>query len=78
MNWDSFQGKFKQLEGSIRQQWAKLSTDDMEMIAGQRERLAGRIQERYGIARDVAEKQADEWWERIQAAGQKPAASPPA
>ena len=71
MNWDTFEGKFKQVEAAIRERWAKISTDDLEIIAGRRERLAGRIQERYGLAKDAAEKQADEWWERIQGAGQK-------
>jgi uncharacterized protein YjbJ (UPF0337 family) len=48
MNWDTFEGKFKQLEAAIRERWAKISNDDLEMIAGRRERLAGRIRERYG------------------------------
>ena len=61
MNWDQIQGKWKQLKGSARQKWAKLTDDDLEYIAGNREQFAGRLQERYGIARDEAERQLDAW-----------------
>ena len=61
MNWDQIQGKWKQMKGSVRQRWAKLTDDDLDLIAGKREEFAGRLQERYGIARDEAERQVDEW-----------------
>jgi uncharacterized protein YjbJ (UPF0337 family) len=61
MNWDQIQGKWKQLKGTARQKWAKLTDDDLEYIAGNREHFAGRLQERYGIAKEEAERQLDEW-----------------
>jgi uncharacterized protein YjbJ (UPF0337 family) len=59
MNWDQVQGKWKQSKGKFREKWGKLTDDDLEVISGKRDQLVGRIQERYGIARDEAEKQAD-------------------
>ena len=73
MNWDRFHGKFMQVEGAIREQWGKLSSDDIDKIVGEREQLVGRIQERYGVAREVAEKQADEWWTKMEDGTPKPA-----
>jgi len=61
MNWDQIEGKWKQMKGSARQKWAKLTDDDLEFIAGNRDQFAGRLQERYGIAKEEAEKQLDEW-----------------
>ena len=61
MNWDQIQGKWKQMKGTVRQKWAKLTDDDLEYIAGNREHFAGRLQERYGIAKEEAERQLDEW-----------------
>jgi uncharacterized protein YjbJ (UPF0337 family) len=61
MNWDQIEGKWKQLRGSAKQQWAKLTDDDLEYIAGNRDRFVGRLQERYGIAREEAQKQCDNW-----------------
>ena len=61
MNWDQVEGKWKQFTGSARAQWGKLTDDDWQKIAGKKENLVGRIQERYGIAKEEAEKQADAW-----------------
>ncbi len=61
MNSDEFQGKWKQLKGSVRQQFGKLTDNDIEVIAGQRDKLIGKLQERYGYARDEAERKAQEW-----------------
>ena len=61
MNWDQIEGKWKQLAGSARERWGKLTDDDFETIAGKKEKLVGRIQERYGLAKEEAEKQAHEW-----------------
>jgi uncharacterized protein YjbJ (UPF0337 family) len=61
MNWDRMQGKWKQMKGSLRQQWGKLTDDDLEMIGGNRDKLVGILQERYGIAKEEAQKRADEW-----------------
>ncbi len=61
MNSDQLQGKWKQVKGSVKQRWGKLTDDDLDVIDGQHDQLVGTIQERYGIARDAAEKQVKEW-----------------
>ena len=61
MNSDQLQGKWKQLKGVAKERWGKLTDDDLEVINGERDQLIGRIQERYGIAKDEARKQVDEW-----------------
>lgn len=57
MNNDRIEGNWKQLKGKVKEQWGKLTDDDLTVIEGNQDQLAGRIQERYGIARDEAEKQ---------------------
>jgi uncharacterized protein YjbJ (UPF0337 family) len=59
MNWDQVEGKWKQTKGTFREKWGKLTDDDLEVIAGKRDQLVGRLQERYGFVREEAEKQAD-------------------
>lgn len=61
MNWDRIEGNWKQAKGNIQEQWGKLTDDDLDVAAGKREQLAGKIQNRYGIAKDEAERQVDEW-----------------
>lgn len=61
MNWDQIEGKWKQLTGSIRERWGKLTDDDIQTLTGQKDQLVGKIQERYGIAKAEAEKQAEAW-----------------
>lgn len=61
MNWDQVKGKWKQIEGSVKTRWGKLTDDDLDVIAGQKDQLVGRIQERYGIRKEEAERQVDEW-----------------
>ena len=61
MNWDEIKGNWKQMTGNVKQQWGKLTDDDIAVIDGHREELVGKVQERYGIAREEAEKQVDEW-----------------
>ena len=61
MNWDRIEGKWKQLKGSVKQQWGKLTDDDLDYIAGKRESFIGKLQERYGIQRDEAQKRIDDW-----------------
>jgi uncharacterized protein YjbJ (UPF0337 family) len=61
MNWDRVEGNWTQLKGKVREQWGKLTDDDMDVISGRREQLAGKIQERYGVAKDDAEKQLSSW-----------------
>ena len=61
MNWDRIQGNWKQVVGKAKAQWGKLTDDDLDVVAGRREQLAGKIQERYGIAKDEVEKQISDW-----------------
>jgi uncharacterized protein YjbJ (UPF0337 family) len=61
MNWDTIEGKWKQSAGAIKEKWGKLTDDDLTVIAGKKDQLVGKIQERYGIARDAAEKQVNEF-----------------
>jgi len=61
MNWDRIEGNWKQMKGKAREQWGKLTDSDWHQIAGKRDLLVGRIQERYCISEDEAQKQADEW-----------------
>ena len=61
MNWDQVEGKWKQLKGSAKMQFAKLTDNDLDYIAGKRESLVGKLQERYGFAKDEAQRKADEW-----------------
>ncbi|HUF55700.1 MAG TPA: CsbD family protein [Thermohalobaculum sp.] len=61
MNWDRIEGSWEQVKGSARERWGKLTDDELQEAKGNRERLAGRVQERYGIAKDEAERQIDEW-----------------
>lgn len=66
MNWDQVEGKWKQLTGSAKQQWAKLTDDDLIFISGKKDELIGKVQERYGISREEAQKQADAWSDSLQ------------
>lgn len=61
MDWNIIEGKWKQLKGSAQEQWGELTNDDLDVAAGNRQKLVGKIQERYGIAKDEAEKQVDEF-----------------
>ena len=57
MNWDQIAGNWKQVKGVVRERWGKLTDDDMDVIAGKRDILLGKIQEKHGIAREEAEKE---------------------
>ena len=57
MNQDRIQGRWKQLKGKVKEQWGKLTDDDLDVIAGKRDQLLGRIQQRHGLARDEADRQ---------------------
>jgi len=61
MNRDTLSGQWTQLKGSVREQWGKLTNDDLDQIQGKSEQLVGKLQERYGIARDEAQRQLDAW-----------------
>lgn len=61
MNLDQIEGNWKQLKGKARQQWGKLTDDDIERIAGRHDELVGRVQERYGKTREEAESEVRRW-----------------
>jgi len=57
MNWDTVQGQWKQFRGQVKEQWGKLTDDDLDRIEGKRDQLLGAVQKRYGVAREEAETQ---------------------
>ncbi len=61
MNKDEIGGNWKQLKGKAKEKWGKLTDDDMTVIEGKRDQLVGKIQERYGYAKDQAEKEVSDW-----------------
>jgi uncharacterized protein YjbJ (UPF0337 family) len=61
MNWDQVEGKWKQAKGSVKERWGKLTDDDLDVIAGKRDQLVGKIQERYGIGREQAQREVESW-----------------
>jgi len=64
MNRDTLQGQWMQVKGKVRQQWGKLTDDDLEKIQGNAEMLIGKVQEHYGKSREEAEKDLDRWFEQ--------------
>lgn len=65
MNRDELKGKWMQLRGRAKQQWGELTDDDLDRVEGDRDVLIGKIQERYGIAREEAAKQVERWSEQV-------------
>ena len=61
MNEDTISGNWKQFKGKVKETWGKLTDDDLDVIAGKRDQMVGKMQERYGIAKDEAEKQLNDW-----------------
>ena len=64
MNRDTLKGQWMQLKGKVRQQWGKLTDDDLDKAQGNAEILIGKIQERYGRSREEAEREFDRWFEQ--------------
>lgn len=60
MNWDQIEGNWKQIKGRAKQKWGKLTDDDLDRLAGRRDELIGKVQERYGYERDLAEREVDD------------------
>jgi uncharacterized protein YjbJ (UPF0337 family) len=61
MNQDRIEGRWKQLKGKVKEQWGRLTDDDLDVIAGRRDQLLGRIQQRHGMAKDEADRQVRSW-----------------
>ena len=71
MNWDTIEGQWKQFKGRAKQAWSKLTDDDLANLNGKREELAGKIQERYGIKKQEAERQIDDWVAQLGGSGRQ-------
>ena len=71
MNWEQVESKWKQLMGSAKENWSKLTDDDLQEISGKREQLVGKIQETYGLTRREAEKQVWDWGKTVEHASKK-------
>jgi len=61
MNWNQAEGNWKQFNGKVKETWGKLTDDEIDKIAGKRDILLGKVQEKYGIAQEEAEKQVKDW-----------------
>jgi uncharacterized protein YjbJ (UPF0337 family) len=64
MNSDVLKGKWMEMKGKVKEQWGKLTDDDLDVINGKREQLEGKIQERYGYEKDRTRKDIDDWYGR--------------
>ena len=65
MDWDRIEGNWKQFSGKVKEQWGKLTDDELNQVQGKREQLEGKIQERYGYAKDKARDEVDAWLNRM-------------
>ena len=61
MNWDQIQGRWKQMQGDARRQWGQITDDELEEVQGDRNKLEGIIQERYGRSKEEARRELDDW-----------------
>ena len=61
MNRDQIEGTWKQIKGAVKSQWGELTDDDLQQVEGNRDKLVGKIQERYGKTREEAEREVDSW-----------------
>jgi len=61
MNWDTIKGGWKELQGKVKEKWGKLTDDDLKVIDGKKDQLAGLLQKRYGYAKDEAEREINEF-----------------
>ena len=67
MNWDQIKGDWKQITGNVKEKWGKLTDNELTTIAGQRDQMVGILQERYGYAKEQAEKELDEFTKGLKA-----------
>lgn len=65
MNWDQIAGNWKQFTGNVKEKWGKLTDDDLTVVAGKRDQLAGLLQQKYGYAKEVAEQEVDDFIKAI-------------
>ncbi len=76
MDWDMVQGRWKQFKSNAKETWGKLTDDDLDVLEGKRDRLVGKIQERYGCAKEQAEKEVDSWSRRLHVRYEEPGPQP--
>jgi uncharacterized protein YjbJ (UPF0337 family) len=65
MDWNRVEGNWKQFKGTVKEKCGKLTDDDLDVIEGKREQLEGKIQQRYGYAKDQARKEVDTWFDKL-------------
>jgi len=65
MNWEQVEGKWDEVKGNVKSKWAKLTDDDLGQLSGKKDQLVGVIQQRYGVLKDEAENQVNEWIAKI-------------
>ena len=65
MDWNRIEGNWKQFTGKVKEQWGKLTDDDLTEINGKRDQLEGKIQQRYGYAKDQTRNEVDDWFNRL-------------
>lgn len=66
MNWDRIEGNWKQVKGQVQERWGKLTDDDVDVIAGKREQLEGKLQKTYGYTVDKAKKEVDDFSSKLE------------
>ena len=65
MDWNRLEGSWKQFRGNVKEKWGRLTDDDLDVINGRQDQLEGKIQERYGLAKDQAKKDVDAWFKSL-------------
>ena len=65
MNWDQIKGNWTQFSGKAKQQWGRLTDDDLTTIEGHRDELVGKIQKSYGVTKEEAERQVNDWTSKL-------------
>jgi uncharacterized protein YjbJ (UPF0337 family) len=65
MNWDQIEGNWRQMTGTVKEKWGKLTDDDLTVIAGKRDQLAGLLQKKYGYAKEQAERELDDFMKSV-------------
>ena len=65
MDWSRVEGNWKEVKGKVKEKWGKLTDDDLTAISGKRDQLEGRLQQRYGFARDLARRDVDTWFSEL-------------
>ena len=71
MDWNRVEGNWKQVKGKVKEQWGKLTDDDLDVIAGKQDQLEGKLQERYGYAKDRIKREIDNWATEARAGARK-------